>query len=367
MGSGGGTVRSVEIRHASGQHLGVAVKDERGRILLAAGTSLTAGLCDALIRRGFLQVLVRDGIADDAIPQDALSAETRQIATQTARHCFDNLSQGDRPPLTAVMTAVDRIVEDLCESGNAVLEFSTLRSVSDYTYMHSVNVCVYALLIGQSLGVVGAELRCLGSGALLHDVGKILCADLCNKAGPLTAEDWVRVKQHPVDGFEMLRQHRELHLFAAHIAYQHHERMDGSGYPRGLTGEQMLPFARVVAVADVFDAMTSDRPHARAKRPSEAMVAVREGSGPAFDPEVVRAFMRRIAIYPTGTPVLLADGTVAVVVDQSAESGQPIVRLLGRAGRRHRTEEQVSAIGDRAITEVLAQWPRWLDAAIATG
>ena len=350
----------MELRNAVGSQLGTAVKDERGRILLAAGTPLTDGLCDALIRRGFLQVFVRDGVADDVVPRDILTSSTRDQANLTARQCFQTLGRGETLPLTSVLRAVDSIIEDLASAQGAVAEFATLRSISDYTFMHSVNVCVYSLLVGQALGVAGADLRSLGSGALLHDVGKILCADLCGRAGPLNAEDWVRMKQHPIDGFEMLRQHRELHLFAAHIAYQHHERMDGSGYPRGLRAEKILPVARIVAVADVFDAMTADRPHARALVRTEAMATVQAGAGDLFDVEVVRAFMRRMAVYPTGTPVLLADGSVGVVVDQGPDPTQPTVRLLGRAGRAFEQQDEVAALGDRTVSQVLSQWPRWL-------
>lgn len=353
-------MRSVEIRDAAGCRLGCAVKDERGRVLLAPGTPLTGGLCDALVRRGFLQVLVFDGIADDVSPKDTLSATTRSLALHTARESFQQASRGDALPVQVVLRAVDLIMEDISSARGAVLEFATLRSVSDYTYMHSVNTCVYSLLIGQAIGVTGTDLRSLGTGALLHDVGKILCADLCTREGPLSPEDWVRIKQHPIDGFEMLRQHHELHLFAAHIAYQHHERMDGSGYPRGLVGSKILPFARIVAVADVFDAANSDRPHARGRSLNEAMAEVRDGSGTLFDVEVVRAFMRRMAVYPSGTPVLLLDGTVAVVVAQGQTPQEPVVRLMGRAGHVFAQGEEVRAEGERAVSQVLAQWPGWL-------
>jgi putative nucleotidyltransferase with HDIG domain len=241
-----------------------------------------------------------------------------------------------------------------------VLELSALRNVSDYTYAHSVHVCVYSVLIGQSLGLHGSDLRHLGVGALLHDVGKVLCADLCNRPDALGPEDWARIRQHPIDGFEMLRQHRDLHLFVAHVAYQHHERLDGSGYPRGLREGKILPFARIVAVADVYDAMTADRPHASAQAPQDAASALLEGAGRLFDREAVRAFLQRLAMYATGTPVLLADGTVAVVARQGASPAEPVVRLLGRGGAAFGAQEEVPATGEHAIAQILPQWPAWL-------
>ncbi len=353
-------MRSAEVRNAAGLRLGYAVKDERGRVLLAAGTELTSGLCEALVRRGYMQVYVLDGIADEVAPQDELATRTRNVATQTARQCFQRLARGEALPFTNVLESVELILADLSNAGGAVLEFACLRSVSDYTYVHSVNVCVYSLLIGQAMGVHGEELRALGAGSLLHDVGKVLCADLVANPNHLTPEEWARMRQHPIDGFEMLRQHRELHLFAPHIAYQHHERLDGSGYPRGLRGDKILPLARMVAVADVYDAMVAHRPFTVAKPPHLAMEELRAGAGTLFDDQAVQVFIRRMAIYPSGTPVLLADGSVAVVVGQTATAGAPLVRVLGHSGSVHPVPEDRTASGERAVVEVLNRWPRWL-------
>jgi HD-GYP domain-containing protein (c-di-GMP phosphodiesterase class II) len=358
-------LRSVDIRQATGCRLGRAVKDARGRILLAAGTCLTPGLCEALLRRGFLQVYVFDGLADDLAPRDAIAESTRALAQTAVHQCFQAIErgQGDDLPLRQALCAVDQVLEDLTAARDAVLELSALRSVSDYTYVHSVHVCVYSLMIGQALGLSGPDLRQLGVGALLHDVGKVLCADLCNRPGPLRPEEWARIRQHPIDGFEMLRRHHELPLLAAHVAYQHHERLDGSGYPRGLRDGKILSFARIVAVADVYDAMTADRPHCRAQPPERAMAVLRDGAGVLFDAEAVQTLMRRLALYPTGTPVLLADGTVAVVVRQGADPSHPVVRPLGRAGRVFREREEVAAVGERAVAQVLTHWPAWLRSA----
>ncbi len=347
----------MDIRAAVGGRLGVAVRDGRGRILLAAGSPLTAGLCEALVRRGHAHVVLMDGVADDVLPQDALAAETRQAATTTIRECFGRLQQGENLPLRAVTATLDAVLTDLQAVPAAALEFAALRTASDRGFVHSVNVCVYALLAGQAMGLSGTELRALGMGALLHDIGKVLCPDLCHRNGPFSDEQQRRLRQHPLDGFEMLRQHQDLHLFAAHIAYQHHERLDGSGYPRGLRGHRILAVARVATVANVYDAHTADgSPQSRLA----AVEHLRRGAGRTYDPDAVRALLRRLAVYPVGTPVLLADGSVAVVIDQGADAGTPIVRLLGRAGRRSKEHVHIPAAGPQAIAQVLPQWPAWL-------
>jgi putative nucleotidyltransferase with HDIG domain len=356
-----GAVHSINVADAAGRRLAVPVRDEHGRVLLAAGTPLTGGLCDALLRRGFRQVPVRDGVAEDVAPRDVLTERTRQVATDTARACFQNLERGPGLPVRAVLRTIEAVIAELGAAPGAVQEFATLRSLSDQTFVHCVNVCVYSVLIGLHLGISGPELRALGTGALLHDIGKILCSDLCNRAGPYSEADQARLRQHPIDGFEMLRQHRELHLYTAHIAYQHHERVDGAGYPRGLSGDRIMPLARIVAVANGYDTLVSEFAHPRPLAPPAAMRVLLEEAGHGFDAEMVRAFAQRMAVYPTGTGVALADGSVAVVVEQGASPEHPLVRILGRGGRVSDTPEQVPAIGARAVAQVLRRWPAWLE------
>ena len=339
----------------------MAVRDGRGRILLTVGSPLTAGLCEALIRRGHAHVVLMDGVADDVLPRDALAAQTRQTATAAIRECFGRLQKGENLSLRAVTAALDAILADLQSVPAATLEFEALRTASDRSFVHSVNVCVYALLTGQAMGLYGTDLRALGMGALLHDIGKVLCPDLCRREGPFSEEEQRRIRQHPLDGFEMLRQHQDLHLFAAHIAYQHHEHLDGSGYPRGLRGNRILAVARMATVANVYDARTADgSPRSRLA----AVEHLRQGAGRIYDGEAVHALLRRLAVYPAGTPVLLADGTVAVVVDQGSDAGTPTVRLLGRAGRRFREHVHIPATGPQTIAQVLPQWPAWLRSSI---
>ncbi len=357
----------VPVRDGPGRRLAMAIRDQAGRALLTAGTVLTMGQCEAIARRGYRHVAVRDGLADDAAPHDAISERTRTDAQRIARQALEGARTGRAVRTQDVVRAVDAIVGDLRGAGGAVVELSALRSATDYTYVHCVHVCVYALLIGHGLGLPEPHLRALGMGALLHDVGKVFCADLVAREGPLGPEDWARMRRHPRDGFDILRRHPDLHLYAAHVAFQHHERMDGSGYPRGLQGERILPLARMVAVADVYDAITADRPHAPARPPHAAVEELRAGAGTLFDPDCVAALTRRVALYPTGTPVCLADGSVGVVVEQGDLPEEPLVRLLGRAGRRVDDPEPatVAAAGPLAVAGVLRRWPEWLAAEVA--
>ena len=350
----------VDTESAVGRVLAQPISDADGRLLLNAGTELTRGIAAALQRRGHFTVYVEDPNAEGIVPQEGVQQRTRDEAAATVRQLFEAINRGERLPLDGMREHVDAMLGELARVDSPLLELSTLRSINDYTYIHSANVCAYSLLLGSRLGLAGDQLRDLGLGALLHDVGKVFCSDLCNKPGPLTPEEWERVRQHPWDGYTMLRQYTEVPLFAAHIAYQHHERLDGSGYPRGLTAERILPFAKVVGIADVFDAVTSDRSYARAAPPHQAMSLLLAGAGVKFDAEMVRAFSACLAVYPTGSLVLLSDNCIGVVAGQGDDPQYPVVRVLGCSGQRLSRPEEVRLHPDLSVKAVLRRLPLWL-------
>ena len=174
------------------------------------------------------------------------------------------------------------------------------------------------------------RLRELAVGALMHDLGKIIIpAEVLNKPGPLTAAEFEQVKQHSYQGFEILRQQGEIGLLSAHVALQHHERIDGTGYPRGLAGTDIHEYGRIVAVADVYDALVSDRAYRPRYLPHQAAEILVEESHTTLDDQVVRCFLRKVAFYPVGTVVRLSTGVIGVVVDVNQPmTVRPVVRIL---------------------------------------
>jgi HD-GYP domain-containing protein (c-di-GMP phosphodiesterase class II) len=167
----------------------------------------------------------------------------------------------------------------------------------------------------------------LGEGAILHDIGKLFIPDeILNKNGPLTDEEFELVRRHTNDGFEVLRRKRSISLFSAHVAYQHHERLDGSGYPRRLTGDDIHEFAKAVAIVDSYDAMTSDRAYRSALPPHEAISILVRETGGKYDRDLVGRFMKLVAMYPVGSVVRLSSGEVCTVVNATRKS--LVVRVL---------------------------------------
>jgi HD-GYP domain-containing protein (c-di-GMP phosphodiesterase class II) len=231
--------------------------------------------------------------------------------------------------MTAVKDIVDTLIADLGENPRLMINVLDIRTHDDYTFAHSVNVCSFAILVGISMGLNNLALREMGVGALMHDLGKTLIPqEVLNKPGKLTEEEYEMVKLHAFDGFNILK-HQEIGLLSAHISLQHHERFDGTGYPRGLAGEDIHPYARIVAVADVYDAMVSDRIYRPRFLPHDAAQWLTAQSDRLFARDVVRAFLQRVVFYPVGTMVRLSNGVVGVVVDVNQPmTTRPVVRVL---------------------------------------
>lgn len=209
------------------------------------------------------------------------------------------------------------------------LYFGMLEQHDHYTYMHSINVALLGTLLGLELNYTPQQLQDLALGALLHDVGKMLIPqDILNKPGQLSQEEYALMKRHPLMGTSIMGEmvDNEEQLTAM---LQHHERWQGQGYPQGLVGEDIHPYAQIVAVADVFDALTSHRPYRPAFPPYHAVELIMKGEGSEFSPKVVRALLRTVVLYPANTMVLLNTGEVGQVVGVPTHAPtRPRVRVL---------------------------------------
>ena len=334
--------------------------DSSGHTLLQAGTKLTPAYIASLRERGYRTVYAANELAPDLVPRDAVREETRTRATQIVRSTLDKAVRGaGQVELPVLREVVDQILIDLRGNSDFSFTVSNLRSVDEYTFVHSVNVCIYSLILGVSMAYDDVAMRQLGLGALLHDIGKMNYLELVARPGPLSPEEFKLLEGHTTDGYEMLRQHDGFPLFSAHVAYQHHERLDGSGYPRGLRDEQILPFARIAAIADIFDAMTADRPYKGAMPLHEAMAIVLAQANTKLDGYLARQFSQRVAIFPAGSLVLLRNGCVAVVAEQSERGPhQPRVRVLtDRARHLLPDPHEIVAEADNAVHLVLADYP----------
>lgn len=319
-----------------GMRLGRTIIDAGGKVLLTAGVTLNSAYCRRLKEKGYASIYVADGIEDDLIIPEVVSQETRIQAVSTTKAVLTAMSSGGRGDLAKLRRDVETIVEEILYSREMMVGLIDLRSLDDYTFTHSVNVAIYSIIVGKSFGYSRSQLTDLGVGTVLHDLGKCLVdQDTLQKPGFLTPEEFEHIKTHTSKGFETLRSEMEINLLSAHVAFQHHERLDGSGYPRGLKGDGIIEFARVAAVADVYDAITNHRVYKPALPPSLAMRTIQTEGGRLLDPRVVDRLIQHLVPYPVATTVKLTSGEVALVIKVSVGSPEsPTVKLLND-GRGH--------------------------------
>lgn len=328
--------------------------------MLTAGTTLTPASVEALQRREYSTVMVENELIPGVEIPDILCEETRAQALRVLSNTAERVEFGGEVGARPVKKAVEAILAEL--SGDLELAFSltAIRSVDEYTFQHSLDVCVYSLILGRHKGYSQDHLIRLGIGALLHDLGKVRMGDLILKRGPLTESEWVQIKEHPRIGYDLLRSNFEISLLSAHVAFQHHERWDGTGYPRGLKRSEIHEFGLIAAVADVWSALTMDRPYRAAMDPVEAAETVMGMAGTALDPDLARALLSRVARYPTGSIVLLEDMRVGVVTAQEAGCPERPVITITADGKGNLTEPEEIRLVDHpkvVIRRILPDWP----------
>lgn len=290
-----------------------------GRLLLRHGQKLKQSHISHLERSGLQGVYITDKLSEEIEIKTVIDDELRISAAKAVRDIYvQSLTTGiSRNMADDAKEIVHNIVEEIIENRNIIVNMIDLKSYDNYTYYHSVNVGVLSMVVGVALGLNYSSLYKLGFGALLHDIGKVFVdRDIIDKPGSLTPEEFAEVKKHPALGYRYLI-NAELDLPPSGLigVLQHHERIDGSGYPDGISGADISKFSRIIAIADVFDAMISDRPYRQGMMPSEVMEFLMGGAGKLFDSELVSVFTRKVAAYPLGTCVQLSNGLTAIVVE----------------------------------------------------
>ena len=215
---------------------------------------------------------------------------------------------------------VEEVASSLARNPSAFVSLARLKTRDDYTYMHSVAVCGLMMALARHLGLPDDQVREAGLAGLLHDVGKMqMPLEVLNKPGALTDAEFSVMRSHPERGWDLLKEGTNVPAAALDVCLHHHEKMDGTGYPHKLAGEQISLLSRMGAVCDVYDAITSTRPYKNAWDPAGSLQRMSQWKG-QFDPIIFQAFVKSVGIYPTGTLVRLQSGRLAVVVDQNAAS-----------------------------------------------
>lgn len=290
-----------------------------GSLLLQQGETLRQCYIARIVFYGFQGVYIFDKLSEEIEIETVIDDELRNSAAKAVRDIYvQSATTGvSRNAVNSTNAIMRNIVDEIIKNRNIMVNMIDLKSYDNYTYYHSVNVGVLAVVMGVALGMNSADLYKLCMGAMLHDIGKVFISKaIIDKAEPLTQEEFEEIKKHPVMGYEyLLNANLDLPVSGLIGILQHHERNDGSGYPEGLLGKQINKLSRIITIADVFDAMTSDRPYRLGRMPSEVMEFLMGGAGTLFDADLINLFIRKVAAFPLGTCVLLSNGLTAIVVE----------------------------------------------------
>ncbi|PRR77145.1 Cyclic di-GMP phosphodiesterase response regulator RpfG [Clostridium liquoris] len=310
--------------------LGKSILSSDGKILLKAGIKLTDRYIKKLQEIGVFYIYVEDERLEDVQVEDEQLSELKQYTMKSMSQIVRNIHSCNGKGLRQSLGVVEELVEYIIDLGDVNKSLYDIKTYDNYTYMHSLDTCIMTSFLGLSSNFRENELKELGVGAVLHDVGKTMIpSKILKKNGKLTEEEFNEIKMHTVYGGEIIRKNISMPYSIIDIVEQHHERIDGRGYPYGLQGNHISKFARVVCICDVYDAISNDRCYRRKFSPNDAYELILAGSGTSFDENLVKSFKNTFAIYPLGCCIRLSNGEEGYVIKQNEGfPDRPVVRIL---------------------------------------
>ncbi len=299
-------------------------------LILKAGQRDIGRFVHNLHNMGIEYVYIEDNKSDGIVIPDAISEKTRVKCKKVLRATIKEFAKRSTLEVEGLVDSVDSIINDILYNKDVQVSLNDISTTDDYTFSHSVSTTVYSLLLAKELGYSRSMLQKLAVGTMLHDMGKVLLdKEVLFKKDQLTPEEFEYIKQHTVLGYQALKRCIGITELSRIVSLTHHERMDGSGYPRAVKAGNLHDFARIVAIADVYDALTTDRCYRKKWSNERAVNYLIEYSGSKFDTNLVGRFIQQIAIYPNGSMVRLSDMTYGVVVRQNRSMPlRPVVRVV---------------------------------------
>jgi len=299
------------------------VVDKYGRILIVAGIPLKQEIIRLLDKHEIVSVFISEAksgnVQLNSIP-DVASVETRLKLITSVKEAFSK-DDGIAQHVAELQYYVENVVQSLINRKPVLMYLQDIDETSDYLFMHSVNVGLFSIVIGIAMNLPYEELCLLGMGGLLHDLGKTrISSNILDKQGKLTLTEFNQIKTHASVGYNMLKSDANLDYRIMFMALQHHERCNGSGYPWGISNDKIHHLARIVAVADVYDALTTDRVYRSRLTTFAAMQMINEGDRIHFDSHVIAAFNKVAIPYHIGSRVTLNQGLDGVVIGLNSNS-----------------------------------------------
>ena len=317
-----------------GMIISQSIYNKHGASYLVKGQPLSDQYIAQLKKIGIPTVTVtsKDPAVKIMPPEDLVQEDTRIGAIEKVYDAFKSVEETGQLDAKAMEGVADKIIFDIVARKENLVQLTDIRLHDTYTFAHSVNVAILAAMLGLLLHYTRADLGLLTLGALLHDLGKIrVPGDILNKNSRLDEDEFAVIRRHPAEGARRIKEMEHLlpnPSVLAQVAAQHHEHIDGKGYPANLTGDKIHRYAKIVAIADVYDALTSERPYKKAYTPSvtyNIMVNVNKGQ---FDPDMLNLFFNNVAIYPIGTVLKTIYGFGIVTKCEFGRTATPTICLF---------------------------------------
>ena len=283
-----------------------------------------------LLELGINSVYIEDKISEDITISTLITEETKLKGKNMIRKVFRDISTDQHININQINKFIEELTWEILNNQEVLTSLIDIKSYDSYTFDHSVNVAALSLLIGKLLNYNKAQLIKLGVGAILHDIGKItIPKDILNKTTKLNNSEFKAIKEHPNLGYNSMKNHYKISPLSRIVILSHHEKVDGSGYPKGLVGDEIHEFAKIVALTDVFDALTSDRCYRKKWSTNKTIDFLIANANSHFDINILNTFIQKVPLYPNGTSVRLSTGAIAVVKEQNNSFPlRPIVRVF---------------------------------------
>ncbi|MCK8824044.1 HD-GYP domain-containing protein [Fuchsiella alkaliacetigena] len=326
----------------SGDTLAKKIYTSDNEVLLEKGTELNSRYIKKLESFGITHVYIEDENLVEV--EDVVCEEVKQVAVSTAKECLQGLDSLtiDREVTNdkkkkglidpqEITDLIEDIIDNIFNKPELFVNLRDVRKLDDELYFHLTNVTTLSLIVGKVLGYDKEKLKSLGIGAFLHDIGKAAVeASILNKAGELTDGEFAEIQKHTVYGYQILKDIDQISEASALVAYQHHEKCDGSGYPQGLTKDQIGVFSRIVTIADIFDAMQNNRVYRIGLKTKEIIdYLLSMASKQELDAEIVDKFLAYLVPFPVGCKVRLGNGCEGVVTKINKDNvNRPVIKVL---------------------------------------
>jgi HD-GYP domain-containing protein (c-di-GMP phosphodiesterase class II) len=314
---------------------------EKGIIILSKGTILNVNLIDKLKRLGIESVKIENDIPEEEYnfgisfaEQKSISEDTALRAIETCKKILRNLLQtGKIVGEEEINKTVECLIAEVITNDNQKVNVSYFNNYDTELYTHTLSVTILTLYLGKSMNLNKNQLRELAVGCLFHDVGKhLIPTEILNKPSKLTEEEFEVMKKHTLEGYTLLK--NKITPLAANISLSHHEKFDGTGYPHKLKGRNIPLFGRMIAVTDVYNALTASRSYRQGLQPNEAVELIMGSGGGHFDSEIVQHFIKIVCAYPNGSVVTLSNNAKAIVIEQNRSFPlRPMLMVIEENGR----------------------------------